>query len=365
MRRSLVLLVAGTALLGLVLSGCLTRAENRPPTAVFTNSPRAANVGSDIVFDASNSTDKDGKIVRYHWDFGDTTEDLGVSVVHSFSSGGEYTVTLTVTDNEGKKDRANMTVRVNEYPKARIDMDSPDVKVLSQVRFSGQNSTDPDGTVKDWMWEFGDGATGSGAQCLHAYADTGTYIVNLTVMDDYGARSNRSTAVTVVMRRFDVSWNLVARSLPQVAQYSTENTTSNQTVNIGYENITRIDFSLSWTDDIRHWLLATYNDDFGLRVTDPRNNTQYTRDMKGNISLNFTFTDAPSPLTVEGKTPEGALSEVGSKYATGLGRGEWFAQVMLGEAGGVQDLINTDADLGNNWRLDVTCLVYEMTVTEE
>lgn len=365
MKRALVLLLAGTALLGLLLPGCLTKADNRPPTAVFTTSPRAANVGQNIIFDAANSSDKDGKIVRYHWDFDDTTEDLGVSVEHSFSSGGNYTVTLTVTDNEGKKDRANLTVRINEYPKARIDLAGPDVKVLEQVRFSGQNSSDPDGSVVDWKWEFGDGATGSGAQCLHAFGDTGTYIVNLTVTDDFGARANRSQAVTVVLRTYEVSWNLVARSLPQVAQYSTENTTANQTVSIAFDNITLIEFRLTWTDDIRHWLLGTFNDDFGLKVTDAQNNSQYLRDMKGNISLNFTITDAPSPLTVQARSEGEALAQIGSRFATSLGRGDWTAQISLGEAGGAQDLTNNDLDLGNNWRLDVRCLVYEMVITEQ
>jgi PKD repeat protein len=365
MKRALVLLVAGTALLGLLLPGCLTRAENRPPTAVFTTAPRAANVGQAVVFDASNSTDKDGKIVRYHWDFGDTTEDLGVSVEHSFSRGGEYAVTLTVTDNEGKKDRTNMTVRINEYPRARIDLDGTSFKVLSQVRFSGLNSTDPDGTIADWKWEFGDGATGSGAQCLHAYQETGTYIVNLTVTDSSGARNNRSQAVTVVLRRFTIGWNIASHSLPQISEYAAENSSANKTVTVGYENMTKIEFRLSWTDDIRHWLLGTYNDDFGLRVADPRNNSQYQRDMKGNISLNFSLSDPPAPLSVEARTQEEALSQIGSRYATGLGRGDWTAIIELGEAGGAQDITNNDLDRGNNWKLDIRCLVYEMSVTEE
>jgi PKD repeat protein len=365
MKRALALLLAGTALLGILLPGCLTKAENRPPTAVFVISPRAANVGQNIIFDASNSSDKDGKIVRYHWDFDDTTEDLGVSVEHSFSQGGNYTVTLTVTDNEGKKDRANMTVRINQYPKARIDLPGTDLKVLEQVRFSGQGSSDPDGSVVDWKWEFGDGATGTGSQCLHAYAETGIYMVNLTVTDDFGARANRSQAVTVVLRTYEISWNLVPRSLPQVSQYSAENTTSNQTVSIAYDNMTRIEFRLTWTDDIRHWLLGTFNDDFWLRVTDPQNNTQFLRDMKGNISLNFTITDAPSPLTVQAKSPDEALAEVGSRFATSMGRGDWSAQITLGEAEGAQDLTNNDLDLGNNWKLDVRCFVYEMVITEQ
>ena len=365
MKRALVLLVVGTAILGLLLPGCLTRAENRPPTAVFTTTPKSSNVGQAMIFDASNSTDKDGKIVRFHWDFGDTTEDLGVSVEHSFSEGGNHTVTLTVTDNEGKKDRANMTVRINEFPRARMDLDGTDVKVLSQVRFNGANSSDPDGRIVDWKWEFGDGATGRGPQAVHAYGETGTYIVNLTVTDDLGAQNNRSQAVTVMLRTFEIGWTLVARSLPQLSEYATENSSTNKTVTMSYDNVTRVEFGLTWVDDIRHWLLRTYNDDFALRITDPDNNTQYLRDMKGNISLNFSLTDPPAPVTLQARSPEEALSQVGAKYATGFGRGDWTVQIILGESGGAQDITNTDLDLGNNWKLDVRCLVYELVITEE
>jgi len=37
----------------------------------------------------------------------------------------------------------------------------------------------------------------------------------------------------------------------------------------------------------------------------------------------------------------------------------------LGESGGAQDITNPDLDLGNNWKLDVRCLVYELVITEE
>jgi hypothetical protein len=239
------------------------------------------------------------------------------------------------------------------------------VKVLSQVRFNGANSSDPDGRIVDWKWEFGDGATGSGAQAVHAFGDTGTFIVNLSVTDDLGAKNNRSQAVTVVLRKFDVSWNVLPRSLPQMSEYAQENTSANKTVAVSYSNITRMEFRLTWTDDIRHWLLRTYNDDFALRVTDPDNNTQYLRDMNGNISLNFSLTDPPGPATLQARTPEEAMAQVGAKYATGFGRGDWTVQIILGESGGAQDITNPDLDLGNNWKLDVRCLVYELVITEE
>ena len=79
---------------------------NRPPIASFTYSPLNAAVNETITFNASNSTDPDGFITHYEWDFGDgkitnTTEEI---ITHLYSSAGNYTVSLTVTDNDGAKD---------------------------------------------------------------------------------------------------------------------------------------------------------------------------------------------------------------------------------------------------------------------
>ena len=84
-------------------------------TAVFTlvrqpdNRPPVANAGQDrtvfvnevVMFDGSGSSDPDGTVVTYSWDFGDTHTASGVSVSNTFTTAGRYTVTLTVTDNEG------------------------------------------------------------------------------------------------------------------------------------------------------------------------------------------------------------------------------------------------------------------------
>ena len=364
MRGTVALLVAVLALSGLLLPGCITRSENRPPTAVFSATSTAVNVGQKIILDASNSTDKDGKIVRFHWDFGDSTEDMGVSVEHFFSDGGIYVVTLTVTDNEGKKDRTNASVRVNEYPKAVLDCASTDAKVFSQVTFSGGNSTDPDGTVTGYRWDFGDGTGGSGARVAHAYADLGTYTVNLTVTDDFGAQANRSIVVTVVLRTFDVSWALLSHSLPQMSGYSDENTTQNKTAELSFDNMTMARFQLTWVDDIRHWLLGRYNDDFSLRMYDPDNNTQWYQNEDGNITLNFSLAEPPAPQTFNARTADEILAQLGDKYLTSVGRGTWRAEIVLGEAGGAQDLAGTDADRGNSWKLDMEYFQYEPVITE-
>ncbi len=74
---------------------------NQAPTAVFT--VVAGYAGEASSFSASGSTDSDGTIARYDWDFGDgeTLNDGGSTPSHTYSSVGNYTATLTLTDNEG------------------------------------------------------------------------------------------------------------------------------------------------------------------------------------------------------------------------------------------------------------------------
>jgi plastocyanin len=85
-----------------------------PPVADFTFSPERSKVGEPVRFDASQSFDPDGQIVKYEWDFeSDGTIDAqGVRVEHIFSQAGTFTVTLTVTDNEGETGTTRKTITV-------------------------------------------------------------------------------------------------------------------------------------------------------------------------------------------------------------------------------------------------------------
>jgi len=75
--------------------------SNRPPVAFFTENATKVEKGEVIHFDASESYDLDGNIVSYFWDFGDGTNATDVTVDHAYAEDGNYTVTLTVTDNDG------------------------------------------------------------------------------------------------------------------------------------------------------------------------------------------------------------------------------------------------------------------------
>ena len=171
---------------------------NQPPVA-DAGADQTALVGETVSFDGSGSSDPDGTIMSYDWDFGDGTTGNGMTTTHPYSTAGIYTVTLTVTDNEGATgtDTASVIVTApNEPPVADAGPDETAL-VGEIVTFDGSGSSDPDGTILSYDWNFGDGATGTGETTTHAYSTTGTYTVTLTVTDDEGATGTDTATITV------------------------------------------------------------------------------------------------------------------------------------------------------------------------
>lgn len=95
---------------------------NQPPTASFTYSPESPVVGEEITFDASSSTDPDGQIVSYEWDFGDSATGSGVTTAHAYTAAREYIVTLTVVDNDGATGTDTAIVTVQTPTEATQDL---------------------------------------------------------------------------------------------------------------------------------------------------------------------------------------------------------------------------------------------------
>jgi hypothetical protein len=93
-----------------------TGIENQPPTASFTWAPSNPMINQQINFDASSSSDSDGSITKYEWDWNNDTTYVDSkttpTVTHSWSQVGNYSVTLRVTDNEGATSTKTMVVTV-------------------------------------------------------------------------------------------------------------------------------------------------------------------------------------------------------------------------------------------------------------
>ncbi|OYR47060.1 PKD domain-containing protein, partial [Halorubrum sp. Eb13] len=104
---------------------------NQDPSAAFDATPADPTVGEDVTFDASASTDSDGSIESYEWDFdGDgTTDASGEQVTNAFAAADDYAVTLTVTDDDGATAETTQTVSVSEAPDPDPPTDGPSTEV--------------------------------------------------------------------------------------------------------------------------------------------------------------------------------------------------------------------------------------------
>lgn len=134
-------------------------------------------------FDGSGSFDPDGTIILYQWDFGDGATAEGQVAYHAFSGGTDRTVTLTVTDNNYATDVDTTFVKVNLPPVAAAGPDKY-ADPLEIVTFDGSASTDPDGEIIRYEWDFGDQATAQGQIVTHQYQNPGDYVFSLTVIDN-------------------------------------------------------------------------------------------------------------------------------------------------------------------------------------
>ena len=84
-----------------------------------------------------------------------------------------------------------------QAPVAGIGPVPPDKKEGDPVQFIAENCYDPDGEIAAYLWDFGDGHTGTGDQVAHVYGDSGTFTVTLTVTDREGTTGTASTVVLI------------------------------------------------------------------------------------------------------------------------------------------------------------------------
>ena len=156
------------------------------PIASFSYSSVSA---TEIRF-TDTSTDPDGgTIIGRYWEFGDGLTSLEQNPAHMFEQGeADYTVTLAAMDNDYLVNTTSVTVHAGTGP-VNIPPTADFTWTLNpphEVRFN-DTSTDSDGKIIGWLWDFGDGFASMLKNPTHHYATTGTYTVTLIVTDDDGA----------------------------------------------------------------------------------------------------------------------------------------------------------------------------------
>jgi glucose/arabinose dehydrogenase len=125
--------------------------SNNAPVADAVGSPLSGNAPLTVNFDGTGSSDSDGTIASYDWDFGDSSGHSSASTPsHTYTTGGTRTVTLTVTDNDGATDTDTLTVNVsNNAPVPHISTPSSSLRwtVGQHITFSGSATDAQDGTI--------------------------------------------------------------------------------------------------------------------------------------------------------------------------------------------------------------------------
>ena len=190
-----------------------TASSSNPKATMYTvilrtEGPTAPNVapsavadvsceGWECTFDGSGSSDSDGSVVGFAWEFGDGASGTGETASRTFSAEGDYTATLVVTDDRGDTDSTTVDFTVvappNVDPTAVIAADCAGLV----CEFDGSGSTD-EGVIESYEWDFGDGSPGaSGEVVSHEFAAADTYEVSLTVTDDRGGSNTATESVTV------------------------------------------------------------------------------------------------------------------------------------------------------------------------
>ncbi len=168
-----------------------------PLTTSYTFAPTNPQTGQTVSF-SSTASGGTGQYT-YSWDFGDGNTGAGVSVTHTYSAAGNFTVALTTRDSASNTATTAQTVSIEAPLIANLAWSPANPLANRTVAFA---STAAGGKQPyTYTWSTGDGATNTGAGIGHKYSHPGNYTVKLTVRDSTGRNVSISRTITVSTHR--------------------------------------------------------------------------------------------------------------------------------------------------------------------
>ena len=185
------------------LGACDGTSVNKPPVASFT----ASSSGLTVSVNGSGSSDPDGSIASYAWTFGDGGNATGVSAQRTYAKAGSYTVTLTVTDNQGAKTSQAQTVTVasgpvNKPPTVSLTSPSPNSSAnIGDVLTLSANAADSDGSVSKVSFYVNGALVAEDQTAPYAVSWTaraGVNDITARATDDKGASTDSAVARVTV-----------------------------------------------------------------------------------------------------------------------------------------------------------------------
>ena len=230
------------------------------PVANFSQTP----AGDLTVQFTDASTSSTGGITGWLWDFGDSTSSTEPSPLHSYAVGGDYTVSLTVSD-AGGSNTTSQTVSVAapaQPPAANFSAAPAGDLTVQFLDASASNS----GGITGWQWDFGDSTSSAEQNPVHTYGAAGDYTVTLTVTDAGGSHSVSQPV------------SIAALAQPPAANFSA--------APAGDLTVQFTDASISNSGGITGWLW-----DFGDGATSTEQNPQHVYGAPGDFNVSLTVSD--------------------------------------------------------------------------
>ncbi|MBN1539094.1 MAG: PKD domain-containing protein, partial [Candidatus Thermoplasmatota archaeon] len=262
---------------------------NMNPIVEVSVSPSGVVVpGQTVIFDMTDSYDKDGEIVSYSLSMSDDTyvEKSDPVFTHIFETTGSFTVLLKVYDKEGSVGSHTLTIKVNRPPSTDIGVSSLEVHAGEQVTFTYKGS-DPDGDEFYVEWDLGDGFKVSGLLVRHTYSRRGEFTYKVVVRDVNGLVSSRTGKITVLNSQPSALIdrdNILVNGAP--ANFSGE---LKVTFYVNEGDIVRIPGDLSFDPDQNDMLNFTWDMGDGRRIYDQIAVHRFM--VSGLIRVNLTVSD--------------------------------------------------------------------------
>ena len=175
---------------------------NSPPQAMINADKTQGFAPLSVQFDGSNSSDSDGSIVSYEWNFPGNVKSAEVSPSFTFINTGAQTVSLKVTDDDGAINETSVVINVNAQetnssPVAVINVNKTTGTAPEVLYFDGTNSTDSDGSVVSYEWTFPGNVKNYEPKPSFNFTSVGVQKVILKVSDDKGATGSSEILITI------------------------------------------------------------------------------------------------------------------------------------------------------------------------
>jgi gliding motility-associated-like protein len=194
-RANIIGLTAGTYNVTVTdANGCTATASvtvtEPPPILVAFNADTVNGCSPLCTGLVDGSSDPNGTITSWNWVYSDGGTDTGKAPRHCFNMPGNYTVSLTVTDNHGCNSMLtiNNLITVYSHPVASFAFSPQPTTIMTPTITFKDQSTDAYGILA-WVWNFSDPYSDSSSVLqnpTHTYSDSGTYCPTLTVTNVHG-----------------------------------------------------------------------------------------------------------------------------------------------------------------------------------